>query len=200
MSQARRRGPQHERLIPVVAYTGGDAPTPEWLRARAAYAMTHRDEMLQRMRAEDKAHPYRVAERDQAHAAEDESATLMRNLAGAVGVTGGTAPLSEATIAVRLGAILAMLRGVEARCRHVEWPPPADSPRVAVLLSARAAVCKRTGCITAARHRRHDDGRCEVCERESERFTPFVIPLGPCVVSIEACNDCAGLFHEALSS
>ncbi len=192
---SKSRGPKHERLIPVAPSTTREAPTLEWLRAKAAYLTTHREKMLQELRAKDRERPAGIAERDQAHAAEDESIANMHEHAASTEFSS-----IKAGMAARLGVTMAMFRRTEARCRHIEWPPPADSPKVAVLLEFRVAICGRAGCETAANHRWHDDGRCEICERPSERFTPHATALGPCVVSFHACDECTAMFKESLHS
>lgn len=177
----------------------GSAPTPSWLRERGRYYAAHRHELLAELRVLGQRDPRIVAETDQAHAGEDESAIFMRGVAEQTGLTAseGRGP-SEFGMAARLGVIIAMFRGVDAHCPHVQWPPPGDSSRIAVILTCRAAICARGSCVRAAQRRWHDDARCEMCERETQRFTPYVVPIGPCVVSLELCNECGGLLQEAV--
>jgi hypothetical protein len=97
--------------------------------------------------------------------------------------------------AVTGGLVLltAALRRVEARCEHVPWPPRFDASRALVSCSARAAVCERPECMATLRRRWHDDQRCELCERPAAGFTPYTAPLGPLLVTVELCGDCAPL-------
>jgi hypothetical protein len=142
-------------------------------------------------------HPEQVAAIDQYRAAETEAMTRLRE---AVAETGemNHRELNDPARAVTAAAAvtIAMLRAVEARCRHTDWPPTATSSRTFVSLTSRAAVCGRPRCVEALRARWHDDGRCELCERASDMFTPFVVPSGPCVVTLELCDDCAPLMGE----
>ncbi len=91
-----------------------------------------------------------------------------------------------------------MLRGVEARCAHVVWPPEPTSAHVAVLLTTRTATCGRDACTAAAFRRHHDDGRCELCERATDTFTPYIVPIGPCVVKLELCGACSEFVTGAM--
>ncbi len=94
-----------------------------------------------------------------------------------------------------LGAAIAAERAIEARCEHVPWPPDTpDGAQIAVCVQARAATCGRPACMAALEARMHDDGRCELCERKTARFTPVVMPIGGVVIALELCDDCASLF------
>lgn len=185
---------QPPRLIPVENYATSTPPTTADLRAAAARMHANEDEIL----AELHNNPSRVAARDQMRAAEAEIVPRLQQAADALGlVTVVEAPLDSS--AIRLAVITATLRGVEARCPHVPWPPTPTSPRTAVSLTSRTATCGRPTCLTAAAARVHDDGHCELCERESKTFTLHVMPFGPCVVSIELCDDCTQLFDPNTS-
>jgi hypothetical protein len=139
--------------------------------------------------------PGRIAQQDQILAAESDLAHRMRSMADLAGMKVQAGEGSLDGVAVRLGIVKAMMRGVDARCPHVEWPPLATGDPILVFLSGRVAVCGRGECGSAAMSRAGDDGRCEMCDRETAHFTSNAIPLGRLMVSIEVCGECNALLQ-----
>ncbi len=183
----RRQQQRPVRLIPVPQLALGPAPTIAELRHEGGQLFADRAEISAAMRRD----PRLVAEADQLSAAEAVLRSRLPATAKEYDLTRLVGELSPDMVAVGLGVEIAMLRGVEARCPHVVWPPAPTSAHVAVSLASRTAVCGGSACVTAALRRHHDDGRCELCERDADTFTPFIVPLGPCVVQLELCGVCS---------
>ena len=182
-----------QRLIPVQQLATGPAPTAAELRALARRALGLRTEID----AEVRGRPDLLADLDQMFAAEAELTSHVHAAAERSGmrVLEEEAPLHATT--VRIAVVIAALRHVEAHCPHAPWPPSPASPHTLVVLAARAAVCRRAGCVEALHSRWHDDGRCELCDRATRSFTPHMAPLGPAVVAVELCGECSRLFDAA---
>lgn len=173
--------PARERLIAVGA---DERPAPTWEDLRAEVRRFDHAAFQERLRSR----PALVAEIDQADASESEAVKLL-----------GTRPRDDfdhmvardsTTAAARAMLARAVLRRVEARCRHVEWPPQPTDKHVFVDLSTRAATCPRDGCVAASRARWHDDGCCDLCERPAGSFTPLIAPLLNTVIGFHACDRC----------
>ena len=191
-SPSRRLRRQPTRLIPVPQLATGPAPTPDQLRSIGARMFANKDRTLADLTPAD------LAAIDQMLAAERE---LQPNIARTAEQHGlHTKWLNRAqpgVTAIAAGVYIAALRTVEAHCPHVPWPPHANSPQTAVVLTTRTAVCTREDCNRAVIHRWHDDGHCELCERPSDTFTIHILTIGAIVISIELCNECRDLFQEA---
>jgi hypothetical protein len=133
---------------------------------------------------------------DQAKAAESEMATQILGQPLPNGLRPAWTTDPAMMMARRIGVVVAMLRGVEAICPHVSWPPMPSGDRITVWLSARTAVCEREACHAEAYAHWRDDGHCEMCERPSEQFAPVHAPVGGILVSMQVCEECLGLFGD----
>jgi hypothetical protein len=162
------------RLIPLPCMAEGPAPTlREFQEDGERLVAQHSDP--------SEFDPGLLAALDRAHAQERDALQRLEPKLGAAGMMhhDGRPRDAARTAAVGLALIAATMRHVEARCPHIEWPPPLTGRQIIAVLSARAAACNRGPCLEAVQARWHDDKHCELCENTSDTFALFVVPSAP---------------------
>jgi hypothetical protein len=96
------------------------------------------------------------------------------------------------TTALFLAVAAAGERRVRKYCEHVVVDEPVSYQRLAVVLTAGVAVCERcASALPAFKSEGVDDGRCDLCDRPSQWFREFILPVGGCVVGLNACRKCS---------